>query len=96
MAIDAVEKRVSVPGVGRPFMRATWPDASKPESWRQSVGLIYNGNTFVSTIIPVGILCLDSISIQVARATTSITVAESVLSITVPTADITADHCSQG
>lgn len=41
MAIDSAQKRVSIGGVGRPFIRATWPDATKGGPWRASVGNTY-------------------------------------------------------
>ncbi len=43
MAIDDVNKRTSVVGVGRPFLRSHWP-ATIDQSWRLSVGNAYSGN----------------------------------------------------
>ena len=44
MAIDTREKRQSVPGAGRPWMRAH-QTATIDEQWRLGIGNIYNGNT---------------------------------------------------
>ncbi len=44
MAIDTREKRASVPGVGRPWMRGKNPNASKTQAWRLATGLAYAGN----------------------------------------------------
>ena len=44
MALDSLEKRRNVPGVGRPWMRMTHPVATPDEQWRMSVGLTYGGN----------------------------------------------------
>ena len=41
--IDTAQKRFSVPGVGRPFMRSQFPVAAKGIAWRVSVGLTYSG-----------------------------------------------------
>jgi len=47
MAIDTVNKRVSVVGAGRPYLRSTWP-ATIDEFWRLSVGNAYSGNSLIS------------------------------------------------
>lgn len=44
MAIDTAEKRQSVPGVGRVFLRSHFPIASPDEQWRIGSGLAYAGN----------------------------------------------------
>lgn len=41
MALDSALKRFAVVGVGRPYMRSTFPVAAKTEAWRVSVGLAY-------------------------------------------------------
>jgi len=41
MAIDSQQKRMAAAGVGRPWMRATFPVASPTEAWRISVGNAY-------------------------------------------------------
>ncbi len=41
MAIDTEEKRMSVPGVGRPWMRTHFP-TTIDKQWRSGVGLTYN------------------------------------------------------
>lgn len=43
MAIDTAQKRVSVTGVGRPWLRGIVPTASKNEPWRHTVGNSYAG-----------------------------------------------------
>ena len=43
MAIDSQAKRMAVVGVGRPWMRSTFP-GTIDEAWRLSVGNAYNGN----------------------------------------------------
>jgi len=44
MAIDTREKRMSVPGVGRPWMRSHHTETID-EQWRLGIGNIYNGNS---------------------------------------------------
>ena len=44
MALDSLEKRRNVPGVGRPWMRMQHPVATPDEQWRMAVGLTYGGN----------------------------------------------------
>lgn len=44
MAIDSQQKRMAVVGVGRPWMRSTFPGTIN-EAWRLSVGNVYSGNT---------------------------------------------------
>ena len=44
MALDSLEKRRNVPGVGRPWMRMIHPVATPDEQWRMAVGLAYGGN----------------------------------------------------
>lgn len=46
MAIDTREKRASVPGVGRPWMRGKNPDGTKVAGWRAASGNAYSGNAF--------------------------------------------------
>ncbi len=48
MAIDTQEKRMAAAGVGRIFMRATFPIATPDVEWRASVGLSYGGNGIAS------------------------------------------------
>jgi hypothetical protein len=43
MAIDSQQKRMAVVGVGRPWMRSTFPGTIN-EAWRVSVGNAYSGN----------------------------------------------------
>lgn len=43
MAIDTAQKRASVAGCGRPWMRGIVPTASKDEAWRHTVGNTYAG-----------------------------------------------------
>lgn len=44
MALDSKEKRASVIGVGRPWMRDKFPVATPDEQWRATSGLTYGGN----------------------------------------------------
>ena len=44
MALDSLEKRRNVPGVGRPWMRAKHPVATPDEQWRMASGNTYGGN----------------------------------------------------
>lgn len=46
MAIDSQQKRMSVVGVGRPYMRAQFPVTTPTAEWRANVGNVYSGNTF--------------------------------------------------
>jgi len=41
MALDTREKRASVPGVARPWMRGIYPNATKGQAWREAVGNSY-------------------------------------------------------
>ena len=50
MALDSQSKRMSAAGCGRPYMRATFPDATKAGPWRASVGLAYNGTAFAAAV----------------------------------------------
>lgn len=52
MAIDTVNKRASIPGVGRPWMRSKWPDANKDQAWRAAVGNAWAG-AVILTVAPV-------------------------------------------
>ena len=44
MAIDSKEKRASVLGVARPWMRDKFPVVTPDEEWRISSGNAYGGN----------------------------------------------------
>ncbi len=44
MALDTLEKRRNVPGVGRPWMRMKHPVATPDQQWRMAVGNAYGGN----------------------------------------------------
>lgn len=44
MAIDSKEKRASVLGVARPWMRDKFPVATPDEEWRASSANSYGGN----------------------------------------------------
>ena len=44
MALDSLEKRRNVPGVGRPYMRVKHPVATPDEQWRIASGNAYGGN----------------------------------------------------
>lgn len=45
MALDTLEKRRNVPGVGRPWRRIQHHPVATPDSqWRAAVGLAYGGN----------------------------------------------------
>ena len=41
MALDNQQKRMAVPGVGRPWMRAQYPVATPTVAWRSSIGNVY-------------------------------------------------------
>ena len=49
MAIDTQQKRMSVMGVGRPWMRAHFPGTINA-AWRLATGNVYSGNA-VTTIV---------------------------------------------
>ena len=53
MAIDTKEKRASVIGVGRPYLRDKFPVASPTRRWRASTGLAYGSilATAITTIV---------------------------------------------
>lgn len=44
MSLDSKEKRASIFGVGRPWMRDMFPVAAPDEEWRISCGNAYGGN----------------------------------------------------
>lgn len=41
MALDSAQKRQAVPGVGRPWLRSQFPEATPTREWRASVGNSY-------------------------------------------------------
>ena len=51
MALDSLEKRRTVPGVGRPWMRMKHPVATPDVQWRMAVGLTY-GDVALAQEIP--------------------------------------------
>jgi len=51
MAIDTAAKRMSIPGVGRPWMRGQRFDAALGVGWRQSAGNGYAGFTPASPAV---------------------------------------------
>ena len=54
MALDELEKRQAVIGVGRPWMRNKFPVATPDEEWHISSGNAYGGNALsagTSTLI---------------------------------------------
>ncbi len=53
MAIDTKEKRASIIGVGRPWIRDKFPVSGKDAEWRASSGNTYGGNAF-SAAVPTG------------------------------------------
>ena len=50
MAIDSRQKRMSVAGCGRPYMRAHHTGTIN-QAWRIAAGNAYSGNTLVSVVI---------------------------------------------
>ena len=42
---------MSVPGVGRPWMRSVFPAAIPVLSWRQNIGLTYSGNALTAVTV---------------------------------------------
>lgn len=51
MAIDTKEKRATVLGVGRPWMRDKFPVATPDEEWRISSGNAYGGNALTPVVV---------------------------------------------
>ncbi len=54
MALDSRQKRMSVVGVGRPWLRTKMPSISNELAWRMASGLSYAGNAITgppSTVI---------------------------------------------
>jgi len=49
VSIDSKEKRASIFGVGRPWMRDMFPVATPDEEWRVSCGNAYGGNALSVT-----------------------------------------------
>lgn len=50
MALDSLEKRRNVPGVGRPWMRVKHPVATPDEQWRMASGNAYGGNALTPPV----------------------------------------------
>lgn len=50
MALDSKEKRASVIGVGRPWLRDKFPVATPDEQWRATTGLTYGGNALTPAV----------------------------------------------
>ena len=48
MAIDSFQKRTSASGVGRPYLRATYPTGVINQAWRMSAGNTYSGNELIA------------------------------------------------
>ncbi len=59
MAIDTKEKRASVLGVGRPWIRDKFPVAAKDEEWRISSGNAYGGNALSPPVPGSGDILVD-------------------------------------
>lgn len=51
MAIDSQQKRMAATGVGRPWMRANYPETPVTSAWRSSVGNSYPVAAFVSNFV---------------------------------------------
>jgi hypothetical protein len=58
MSIDTREKRASVPGVGRPWMRDKLPGTADA-AWRRASGNAYSGNAIAGTL-SVQMLCVSA------------------------------------
>ena len=52
MALDTQSKRQAAAGVGRPWMRTTFPVATPTEEWRISAGNAYGGNALSPGVGP--------------------------------------------
>lgn len=80
MAIDSQKKRMSVTGVGRPYLRATFPVSGKDQGWRASVGNIYSGVTLtaaaVIALVFAKIRALDFMGLNINREADQITIAK--------------------
>lgn len=50
MALDAQAKRMAAAGVGRPWMRATFPTGTIDAEERASIGNTYGGNVFAAAV----------------------------------------------
>lgn len=53
MALDTQEKRMAAAGVGRPWMRATFPTGTIDAEERASIGNTYGGNPFTGIVYSV-------------------------------------------
>lgn len=53
MALDTQEKRMAAAGVGRPWMRATFPSGTIDAEERASIGNTYGGNPFTGIVYAV-------------------------------------------
>lgn len=58
MAIDTQQKRMSVTGCGRPYLRGHFPGTIN-EAWRLSIGNVYAGNALTP---PVGGRIMSSLA----------------------------------
>ena len=52
MALDTREKRQTVKGVGRPWLRGPFPIATPDVEWRAAVGNTYGANGFEAPEAP--------------------------------------------
>ncbi len=59
MAIDSKEKRASVIGVGRPYLRDKFPIATPDPQWRASSGLSY-GAYIISVLVTTVVVGISS------------------------------------
>lgn len=66
MALDSKQKRMAVPGVGRPWMRAQNTDVAKDGPWRACVGLSYPVVAFILPAIETPDLLNLNLSIPIA------------------------------
>ncbi len=61
MAIDSKEKRASVIGVGRPYLRDKFPVATPDTEWRASSGLAYGAYIIATTIVTVAVALVSEV-----------------------------------
>ena len=67
MALNTKEKRQSIPSIGRPWLRNTFPIATPDEQWRMSIGNVYGGNVLsAATLLPGGAIYIEGGSVRKA------------------------------
>jgi hypothetical protein len=95
VAIDTREKRASVLGVARPWMRDKLP-AANSERWRISSGNAYCGNALSATVTTDPVLVIDFEGLGVTRSELVANVTSAGLAASEAEADLAANNNTSG